>query len=115
MTAQTPMTWDTRSPCEKCPYRKDAPRGLWHPDEFRRLLASENEAMGRVYGCHKQNGRPCIGWLLDQRERGCPSIRLRLILLREPEAVRCMEDSTSGGHALFKTVAAMCRANGVKP
>jgi hypothetical protein len=27
------VIWDHTSPCTSCPYRRDAPRGLWHRSE----------------------------------------------------------------------------------
>lgn len=109
-----PSRWDIREPCANCPYRKDAPRKLWHRSEFERLLATERSEFGAFYGCHKNDGNPCAGWLLDQRERGYPSIMLRMTLCASTEAVTCAEALTDGGHALFPSIEAMCRANGVR-
>lgn len=108
------VVWDARTPCGDCPYRKDSPPRMWHPEEFRGLLRSEREVMGRVYLCHKQNGRPCIGWVLDQRERNYPSLALRLECIRDPAAARCAEEAHTGGHPMHPSIEAMCRANGVR-
>lgn len=78
-----------KTPCENCPYRVDAPRRLWHRSEFERLLAYEGDQFGGLYNCHKHVALPpdargfCAGWLLDQKRRGIPSVRLRL-QQREP-------------------------------
>lgn len=119
------MKWDDaghRQPCAKCPYRKDAPLRLWHPDHFRKLLADDgNEFGGAVYGCHNDSKRapadvrPCNGWLLDQRERGTPSIQLRLALRGNKAAQRAYASVTSAGLKLYASIKAMCRANGVRP
>ena len=103
-----------RTPCANCPYRKDAPRKHWSREEFVDLLAKDADPIGATYGCHKKNGNLCIGWLLDQRKRNVPSIALRLHLYREPQAVTQMEEAHDGGAAMFSTVKAMCRANGVR-
>lgn len=112
-----PFRWDHRAPCGDCPYRLDAPRGLWHRDEFTQLVAKDRDPIGSIYGCHKQNGRGCVGWLLNQRARNLPSIALRLALVRGDDAARelhgCIEEAHDGGHGLFESIESMCRANGV--
>ncbi|MBL8605122.1 MAG: hypothetical protein JNK72_24545 [Myxococcales bacterium] len=82
--------------------------------EFQKLLETDQSELGAIYGCHKDNGQACIGWLLDQRQRDLPSIRLRLALITTPSAVRCLEEAHDGGHELFGSLEAMCRANGVE-
>jgi hypothetical protein len=57
-------------PCASCPYRKDAPSGLWHRDEYDKLPAYDGEmgeqaiagAIG-VFKCHQKDGRLCAGWV----------------------------------------------------
>ena len=86
------MRWDTREPCESCPYRKDAPIKKWDRAEFEDLLAHDaNELGGAVYGCHGTKKRVegpsvCAGWLLDQQRRDFPSIQLRLLLMSNAAA-----------------------------
>jgi len=109
-------------PCENCPYRKDAPLRLWDAAEFRGVLDAERSQFGKVYACHKQKALPpeergfCAGWLLDQKRRGLPSIALRLKLSHDKtgEAAAALKAVNSGGHKMFRTVQAMCRANGVR-
>jgi hypothetical protein len=108
------------TPCENCPYRRDALRRLWHRSEFEGLLDAETAPLGRTYACHKQASLSaaergfCAGWLLDQKRRGLPSIALRLVLLRDPTAVVALDAVNDGGHPMFRTIRAMCRANGVR-
>lgn len=118
------MRWDDSThtkPCAKCPYRKDAPLKLWHPDHFRKLLADDaDEFGGAVYACHCDGKkpatevRPCVGWLLNQRERGTPSIQLRLALMGNQVAQQFYLGITSAGLELYDSISAMCRANGVR-
>lgn len=110
-----PKVYAARKPCGNCPYRKDAPLRLWHRDEFKKVLDSEASPFGSVFGCHKQNGELCIGWVLDQRRRNVPSVAFRMALVgKDGEAIgKCLEESTDGGHELFPDVFSMCRANGV--
>lgn len=110
-----------RSPCAKCPYRKDAPLRLWHRDHFRKLLRDdENEVGGPLYGCHndgkrpREEVRPCVGWLLDQRRRGTPSIQLRLALVGNKVAQDMYASISNAGLRLYTSIQAMCRANGVR-
>lgn len=108
------------TPCANCPYRKDAPRRLWDASEFRGLLDAERSQLGKVYGCHKQLAIDpksrgfCAGWLLDQKKRNIPSIALRMVLISDPDAGKALEAVNDGGHEMFKSVEAMCRANGVR-
>lgn len=108
------------TPCQNCPYRIDAPRRLWHRSEFEKVLEAERDEIGKVFNCHKQIGLEpvarglCAGWLLDQKKRNVPSIALRMILLRDPSAVSALEAVHATGLRMFRTVRAMCRANGVR-
>jgi hypothetical protein len=107
-------------PCENCPYRMDAPRYHWHRDEFLSVLAAENSQMGSIFACHKQAKMPpaergiCAGWLLDQKKRGVPSIMLRIKLAQDAVARAAYEAVSGDGLRLFRTIKAMCRANGVR-
>lgn len=106
-----------RSPCGNCPYRKDSPRGLWHPDEFKKLVASDRAVLGSLFLCHKQTGHVCVGWLLNQRERNLPSLALRLALIsgraEAGELAEILRSASDGGHELFESIEDMCSANGV--
>lgn len=103
-------------PCGSCPYRTDVPTGTWHAEEFENLLAHDADPMnGSVFGCHRfrlrrEEADICAGWFLDQQERGLPSIKLRLALMARGEDQPVVTD---GGHPLYPSLRAMCRANGV--
>lgn len=57
----------------------------------------------------------CVGWLLDQRERNIPSIRLRVVLLRSKEASEQMAQvHAPEGVELYDSIEQMCRANGIR-
>ena len=52
-------------PCGSCPYRHDVPSGVWHPSEYAKLPAYDNDTMGQpphLFLCHQQDGRVCAGW-----------------------------------------------------
>lgn len=113
MQSKSEATVDTfacSQPCNNCPYRKDAPLKLWHRSEFQKLLASENQQFGTVYNCHKNNGSICVGWLMKQLENGCPSIALRIAMIRKKPTKEYL-DGLNCPSPLYKNVRAMIRAN----
>lgn len=97
-------------PCNNCPYRKDAPLAHWAVEEYEKLLETENDIMGVTYGCHKNNGSVCIGWLMKQQERGLPSIKLRMALSKHDVSFEYLEGLTSPS-PLYDTVEEMIEAN----
>ena len=102
--------FEATKPCGNCPYRKDAPLKLWDKYEFEKLLQTENQQFGSVYKCHKDNGGVCVGWLMKQKENGCPSISLRISLIKAGD-IGSYLDSLSSPSPLYKNVKAMIRAN----
>ena len=63
--------------CSTCPYRRDTPPGIWHPDEYVKLARYDEKPYVRgqeqcppelsTFHCHQENatGQPtvCRGWL----------------------------------------------------
>lgn len=52
-------------PCASCPYRRDVPSGVWHPDEYAKLTDYDQPTPYQptgVFLCHQANGRTCAGW-----------------------------------------------------
>lgn len=52
-------------PCASCPYRRDVPSGVWHPDEYAKLPDYDEPTPFQptgVFLCHQVNGRACAGW-----------------------------------------------------
>ena len=116
------MNHEAREPCKTCPYRKDVARRVWHRSEFENLLHADADPFrGDTFLCHldvkkapEQQGF-CVGWLLDQRERNIPSIRLRVVLLRSKEASEQMAQvHAPEGVELYDSIEQMCRANGIR-
>jgi hypothetical protein len=104
------MNYCRKQPCNNCPYRKDAPLKHWSIQEFRDLLASEKTQFGTVYACHKKDGHVCVGWLMNQDNRGLPSIALR-ISLSQNNVTREYLDNLTSPAPMFLTVKGMCQAN----
>lgn len=55
-----------KRPCGSCPYRQDAPVGLWHPEEYHKLPEYDLPTIEQpkaVFGCHQQDGHLCAGWV----------------------------------------------------
>lgn len=53
-------------PCGSCPYRRDVSAGLWHPEEYAKLEAYDQDTGSQppgVFLCHQQDGRMCAGWV----------------------------------------------------
>ena len=116
------MKFDRSEPCESCPYRLDAPRRLWHPEEFRNLLRQEADPLnGTVFGCHEGRKLPhdehrmCVGWLIHQKRNGTPSIQLRLQMIKNEALGELYGRIDEKRPGLFRTLKSMCRANGVRP
>lgn len=111
------MNTDRRTPCASCPYRKDARLAFWHAKHFEKLLADDVNPFGPLYQCHEDGKKPveerglCVGWMLDQKKRNVPSILLRLKLMNDERVGEQLEAISAKGLSLFRSVAAMCRAN----
>lgn len=55
-----------KSPCGSCPYRQDAPTGLWHHELYAKLPEYDKPMPDQPhlpFGCHQQDGRLCAGWV----------------------------------------------------
>lgn len=75
-------------PCESCPYRTDAPSGLWADSEYVKLAEYDRETFAQPTGafqCHQtEAGNPrsrvCAGWAGTHRHnpRGHELLALRL-------------------------------------
>ena len=109
--------YDAKTPCKSCPYRKDAPLAFWNEAEFLNLERTEADQMGAVFGCHQDGKKPkdevgvCVGWLLNQKKRGLPSMRLRLALIKDRQLTEQANLVHSKGIRMFRTVSAMVKAN----
>lgn len=60
-----PILPPAKNPCGSCPYRVDVPSGVWHPDEYAKLPAYDEDTMAQPYGvflCHQVTGAACAGW-----------------------------------------------------
>ena len=55
----------------------------------------------------------CIGWLIHQKKNNTPSIMLRMRLIKNKPLADLYEKLDTKFPDLFRTLAAMCRANGV--
>lgn len=98
------------SPCNNCPYRKDAPLQHWSIDEFKDLIAKDSSYMGATYGCHKNDGKLCTGFVMDQDKRGVPSIALRIKFGRDGTGIADL-DTLKCKSKLFKSIKEMAGAN----
>lgn len=54
-----------RSPCAFCPYRRDVPSGVWHREEYAKLVEYDRETGEQppaAFHCHEATGCLCSGW-----------------------------------------------------
>lgn len=71
-----------KNPCGSCPYRQDVPSGLWHPDEYARLIQYDRptaEQPTRMFGCHQGDDSLCSGWAGTHDMDTNMSIRIGLL------------------------------------
>lgn len=71
-------------PCASCPYRKDAPSGLWHQHEYDKLTAYDGDISEQAFkgatadfGCHQRDGKLCAGWVAAHGAGNLLALRLR--------------------------------------
>ena len=60
------MTGVAKVPCGSCPYRKDVPSGIWHPDEYRKLIEYDRDTGEQpmaLFMCHQRDDNLCAGWV----------------------------------------------------
>ena len=99
-------------PCGSCPYLRSTPVGLWDHAEFDNLREQDADPMaGKTFGCHLRDGSLCRGWLADQKRRGIPSIRLRLMLCANEEARVAFAAVDEKDPDLYANIEEMCEAN----
>lgn len=101
----------TTKPCNNCPYRKDAPLKLWSIEEFIDLMKKDNEPFSPVYGCHKNNGCICAGWLTDQDRRRFPNIMLRLLLSRQGTTRKILDKLEDNYKIMYSSIRQMAIKN----
>lgn len=113
------MSEKLRRPCDNCPWRKDAPRQYWDSQHFIDIWRNCQDDGQHVMLCHKSNNLPkgakdpnappCQGWI---RVMGFQAVGVRILAMTGKISVEEVEDRD--GPELFKTFAAMLRANKVK-
>lgn len=70
MSDETELATVAAEPCKSCPYRRDVPSGVWHPEEYTRLAAYDGEIIDQfmkkataLFFCHQLDGQLCAGWV----------------------------------------------------
>ncbi len=100
-----------RRPCANCPWRVDAPRRYWDPTHFQEIWNNCQDDGTNMMACHKstpEHRLPCQGWV---RVMGFDAIGVRLAVMKG-EVLQAEVDDRKGP-ALFKSFAAMLKANGI--
>jgi hypothetical protein len=55
-----------KRPCGFCPYRRDAPSGIWSREEYEKLPEYDKPTAyqpPQVFMCHQNAGTLCAGWV----------------------------------------------------
>lgn len=112
-------------PCATCPYRRSVQLALWSIREYEKLEEHDRDIIyGACFGCHgdakldPSKRRPCVGWLLDQKRRGIPSLQLRIKLMRNNVFADYFDKLKDlGKRVLYRSIGEMFEANypGRKP
>lgn len=112
------MKWDQQQPCTTCPYLRRSPLAIWDEAEFLNLKRQDADPIrGRTFGCHsfrklpQAEHRVCVGWLLDQARRHMPSMRLRMELLANAEAMAAFARLSADGLEMYDSIHQMHLAN----
>lgn len=70
-------------PCASCPYRKDVPSGIWHRDEYEKLLTYDGDIPEQLmkgglatFLCHQRDGHLCAGWVAAHGPHNLLALRL---------------------------------------
>lgn len=80
-----------KRPCPSCPYRRDAPSGLWNEAEYAKLPAYDGEtgeqalagALG-TFHCHTDPDLLCAGWVACHDMAENFGLRFEAIATRTP-------------------------------
>lgn len=92
-------------PCRYCPYRCDAPSGLWSEEEYAKLRAydkptGEQPALG--FACHSTPESHCHGWAVTHSSRGGAhellALRLRPAIVPPPAVALFPSGSAAAAH-----------------
>lgn len=82
-----------------CPYRLDAPSGLWHHEEYAKLPAYDRPTAEQplgVFACHQADGRVCAGWAGCHDGEHLLSLRLGVLVgLIDADTAEAVRDYVS--------------------
>jgi|HubBroStandDraft_1064217.scaffolds.fasta_scaffold97125_2 hypothetical protein len=93
-------------PCKDCPWRTDAPVGVWPRERFLSLAATCRGDHFSAFACHGSDRLVCAGWAAVEGEES-PGFRFQVILGYDPRRL------TTGGIPLYDSFDAMLAANGI--
>lgn len=68
-----------RVPCATCPYLKKTPPGIWHQDEYEKLIPYDADTWDQppqLFMCHQKDGCLCGGWLMTHDREHLLALRL---------------------------------------
>jgi hypothetical protein len=107
------MNTPKRAPCADCPWRKDAPKGYWHPSHFLSVWFSCQDDGQSLMLCHQSKKQKrkiiCAGYALIV---GYKSIGLRMANL---DGKYDPNDYDACGIPLHGSFDEMMKAQGIEP
>lgn len=72
-----------KTPCASCPYRQNAPSGVWDASEYEKLPRYDGDIPEQestlVFMCHSQDGCICSGWLGHRDPADLLAVRVALV------------------------------------
>lgn len=92
----TPPIKPRAKPCGSCPYRRDVPAGVWHPEEYAKLPKYDAPTAWQpqgVFMCHTQDGSVCAGWLGCHGSLNLLAVRLAMIKGADPASFAMPSES----------------------
>lgn len=79
-----------KTPCATCPYRLDAPSGLWGESEYAKLPRYDGEIVDQIeaqafgaFTCHTDRDKFCAGWIATHGPDNLLALRLHADLVEE--------------------------------
>lgn len=71
------------TPCASCPYRHNAPSGVWATEEYKKLPAYDAETPDQpteLFLCHQTGEELCSGWVAHADPANLLALRLGVIV-----------------------------------
>lgn len=98
------------APCVSCPYRLDAPSGLWDRSEYEKLPSYDDPTWSQspaLFMCHQQDGCLCSGWLACHDTEHLLALRINAVDASAYDFITSMPVFKSGADAMLHGLAGL--------